>query len=59
MYRVHGPTSMVRLLKKIVLKALDPSLGVDQMWIKKNDHAPKSECAEFFLIHAQKGVILE
>ena len=48
MLRVHGPTSMVRLLKEIVLKALGPSLGVKQMWTKKNDHAPKSECADFF-----------
>ena len=48
MARVHGPTSMVRLLKKLVLKALDPSLGVNRMWTKKNDHAPKSECADFF-----------
>jgi hypothetical protein len=25
------------------------------MWTKKSDHAPKSEGANFFLIHAQKG----
>ena len=48
MIRVHGPTSMVRLLKKLVLKALGPSLGVNQMWNKKNHHAPKSEGACFF-----------
>ena len=24
---------------------LGPSLGVNQMWTKRNDHAPKSECA--------------
>jgi hypothetical protein len=45
---------MVRLLKKIVLKGLGPSLGVNQMWTKKNDHAPKNEGADF-IIHAQKG----
>ena len=27
MVRVHGPTSMVRLLKKSVLKAFGPTLG--------------------------------
>jgi len=27
---------------------LGPSLGVNRMWTKKNDHAPKSECVEFF-----------
>jgi hypothetical protein len=54
MVRVHGPTSMVRLLKKIVLKAFDPSLCVNRMWTKKNDHTPKSEGADF-LVHAQKG----
>ena len=48
MVRVHGTTSMVRLLKKIVLKALGPSLGVNRMWTKKNDHAPKSAWADFF-----------
>ena len=42
------PTSMIWLLKNIVLKALGPSLGVNRMWTKKNDHAPKSECADFF-----------
>ena len=27
------------------------------MWTKKNDHAPKSECVDFYLylIHVQKG----
>ena len=29
MVQVHGPTFMVRLLKKTVLKALGPSLGVN------------------------------
>ena len=42
----NGPTSMVRLLKNSVLKALGPSLGVNQMWTKTNDHAPKNECAD-------------
>jgi hypothetical protein len=45
---------MVRLHKKLILRALGPSLGVNQMWTKKSDHAPKSEGANF-LIHAQKG----
>jgi hypothetical protein len=40
---------------KLVLKALGPSLDVNRMWTKKDDHAPKCECAEFFLIHAPKG----
>ena len=44
----NGPKFMVQLLKKSVLKALGPSLGVNQMWIKKDDHASKSECANFF-----------
>jgi hypothetical protein len=47
---------MVRLLKKIVLKALGSSLGVNQLWTKKNDHAPKNDCGDFyFFIYAQKG----
>ena len=46
----HGrwPLSMVRLHEKLVLRALDPSIGVNQIWTKKNDHAPKSEGADFF-----------
>ena len=52
--RLHGPTSMVRLLKELVLKALGPSLGVNQMWTKKNDHAPKREWVDVFLINAQE-----
>ena len=39
---------MVRLLEKYVLKALGPSLGVNQVWTKKNDHASESECVDFF-----------
>ena len=39
---------MVRLLKNLVLKALGPSLGVNQTWTKKNDHAPKSERVDCF-----------
>jgi hypothetical protein len=46
---VNGPTSMVRLLKKLVLKALGPSVGVNRMWTKKNYHAPKSDCGLFYL----------
>ena len=45
---VHGPTSMVWHHKKLVLRALGPSLGVNQMWTKKNDRAPKSEGVDFF-----------
>ena len=47
---------MVRLLEQIVLKALGPSLGVNRMWTKKNDRAPKSECAEFFKYMLKKGI---
>jgi hypothetical protein len=54
MVRVYGLTFVVRLHKKLVLRALGPSLGVNRMWTKKSDHAPKSEGVDF-LIHAQKG----
>ena len=39
-------------------KPLGPSLGVNRMWIERNDHAPKSECADFFNI-CPKRVILK
>ena len=38
---------------------LVPSLGINQMWTMKNDHAPKNECNDFFLIHAQKGQFMK
>ena len=54
----HGrwPFSMVQLpwfdfLKNQLTKSLGPSLGVNQMWTKRNDHAPKSECVLMFLIY--------
>ena len=34
-------------LKNQFTKPLGSSLGVNQMWTKRNDHAPKSECADF------------
>ena len=54
---VHGPTSMVRLLENIVWKALGPSLGVNQMWTKKNDHAPKSECVGIFEYMLKRAIL--
>ena len=52
----HGPWSrtmedglfswsdfMVWILKNPFTKPLGPSLGVNQMWTKRNDHAPKSK----------------
>ena len=44
--------SMIQLswsdfLKNKFIKPLGPSLSVNQMWIKKNDHAPKSACVDF------------
>ena len=44
---VHGPTLLVRLLKKSILRALDPSLGVNQLCTKRKDHGPKSEGAKY------------
>jgi hypothetical protein len=47
----HGLIS----LKKIQFaKPLGLSLGVNRMCTKKNEHAPKSECANFQK-YAQKG----
>jgi len=55
---VHGPTSMVRLLIKLVLKALGPSLGVNRMWTKKNDYASKSEDVDLFFNTCPKRAVL-
>jgi hypothetical protein len=37
-------------LKYQFTKPLGPSLGVNQIWAKRNDHAPKSECVDSFKI---------
>ena len=50
----RGPFSTVRVLYKLVLRDLGPSLGVKRMWTKKNDHPQKVMCW-FIFIHAQKG----
>ena len=57
MVRVHGPTSMVRLHKILVLRALGPSLGVNRMWTKKSDHAPKSEGVDYFNTCPKKATV--
>ena len=55
--RVHDPTPMVRHLKKHVLKALGPSLGVIRMCTTKNDHAPKNACIDFFDICPKRAFL--
>ena len=42
-------------LKNQFTKPLGPSLGVNWIWIKRNDHAPKSECVDLFFFNVQKG----
>ena len=40
------------LLKSKYIKPLQsPSLGVNRMWVKRNDHAPISECGELLKIY--------
>ena len=72
MKSVHGrwPSSMVRhdgptygpisfLFLNQFTKPLGPSLGVNRMWTKRNDHAPKNECASFLLKYMSKRVALK
>ena len=47
----HGRTS----LKNNFINSLGSSLGVNWMWTKGNNHAPKSECAGFFWYMSEKG----
>ena len=47
----HGPIS----LKYQLTKPLGPSLGVNQMWTKNNDHAPKGECGFSYKYMPQKA----
>ena len=51
MVQPHGPISY----KKQFTKPLGPSPCVNQMWIKRNDHAPKCECVIFFNICSKNG----
>ena len=59
----HGSDFMVQLPWSDLLKTnqftkpLGPSLDVNRMWTKRNDHAPKSECANlnFYFNIYQKG----
>ena len=44
-------------LKNQFTKPLSPSLGVNQMWTKKNDHAPKSEGVDFFNTCPKRAVL--
>ena len=47
------------LKKKQCAKPLGPSLGVNRMWTKWNyDHAPKSECVDFFFNICPKRAVL-
>ena len=38
-------------------KPLGLSLGVNRTWTKRSDHAPKSGCADFFLICSKRLVL--
>ena len=52
---INGPSSWSNFyFLEIGFESLGPSLGVNQMWTKKNDHAPKVNML-FFLIHAQNS----
>ena len=43
------------LKKTLSTKYLGFSLGVNRMWTKRNEHAPKSKCADFFKYIPKKG----
>ena len=47
----HGPISFK---ENQFTKPLSSSLGVNQMWTKRNDHVPKCECADFLDICPKK-----
>ena len=49
--------SWSNFLKNQFTKPLGPSLGLSRMWTKRNDHAPKSECVDFFNICPKKAVL--
>jgi hypothetical protein len=53
----HGPI-FVKINKNQFTKPLGPSLGVNRVWTKRNNYAPKIECVGFFNI-CPKRTILE
>ena len=46
-------------LRNQFIKPLCPSLGVNHMWFKRNDHAPKVNVFIFFLNICSKRVVLK
>jgi hypothetical protein len=44
------------LIKNLVLRAMGPSLGVNQMWTKRKDHGAKSGGGDFFNICTKMAV---
>jgi hypothetical protein len=54
--QINDYSDMVRFLKKHQFtKPVDPSLGVNQMWVKRNDHAPKKWMCWCFNMCPKKG----
>ena len=39
------------------IKHVGSSLGVNRMWTKRNDHAPKNECANFFNMCPKRAIL--
>ena len=59
MVRVHGSTPMVGLFEKISFENLGPLTRCKPNVDQENDHAPKSECANFFLNTCPKRAVLK
>ena len=53
---VNGLSSWSEFIK-IVLRALGPSLGVNRMWTKKSDHAPKNEGDDVFNTCPKRAIL--
>ena len=52
MVRLDGPAFIGMILSKNqFIQFLGSSLGVNRMWIKKNDRAPKSECVDLYCVY--------
>ena len=53
----HGHTSMIQFAKNANLKPLGPSQGVNWIWTKRSDHAPKSGCGDVFNIYSKRVIL--
>jgi hypothetical protein len=49
--------SWSEFLENSFTKPLGPSVGVIQMWTKRNEHVARNGCADFFNIYPKRAIL--